>query len=59
MSLVGAIAYGLTYGGSIFVNPLVMKVERIKFVTLSGAIVMGLGLFLAGFCTRVCTLLPT
>lgn len=57
VSLVGAIGYGLTYGGGIFVNQLVMRVENIKLVTLFGAVVTSLGLFLASFCTKVCLIL--
>lgn len=57
VSLVGAIGYGLTYGGSIFVSQLVMRVENIKNVTICGAVITSLGLFLAGFCTKVCALL--
>lgn len=56
VSLVGAIGYGLTYGGSIFVSQLVMRVEKIKIVTICGAVITSLGLFLAGFCTKVCAL---
>lgn len=56
VSLVGAIGYGLTYGGSIFVSQLVMRVEKIRIVTLCGAVITSTGLFLAGFCTKVCAL---
>ncbi|EEB94473.1 hypothetical protein MPER_06705 [Moniliophthora perniciosa FA553] len=53
VSLVGTIGSGLTWSGSIFVNPLIARVERIKYVALAGAFIMSLGLALASFSTRL------
>lgn len=53
VSLVGTIGSGLTWSGGIFVNPLMAKVENLRFITLFGAFVMSLGIFLASFSTKV------
>ncbi|KAG5637794.1 hypothetical protein H0H81_003186 [Sphagnurus paluster] len=53
VSLVGAIGSGLTWSGSIFVNPLMARVENLKIVTLSGVVIMSLGLLLASISTRL------
>ncbi|KAF8079387.1 MFS general substrate transporter [Lyophyllum atratum] len=53
VSLVGTIGSGLTWSGSIFVNPLVARVENLKIITLTGVIIMSLGLVLASFATRL------
>jgi hypothetical protein len=36
VSLVGTIASGLTWGGGVFISPLVALVKEIKIVTLAG-----------------------
>lgn len=43
----------------VFVNPLIMRIENLKVVTLSGAFIMSLGLFLASFSSRVNAILST
>ncbi|KAK7043104.1 hypothetical protein VNI00_008458 [Paramarasmius palmivorus] len=53
VSFVGTIGTGLTWSGSIFVNPLMARLENIKLVALLGAFVMSLGLVLASFSTRL------
>ncbi|KAG7089968.1 hypothetical protein E1B28_011593 [Marasmius oreades] len=53
VSLVGTIGTGLTWSGSIFVNPLISSRLNIKIVALSGAFFMSLGLFLASFATKL------
>ncbi|OBZ78981.1 Monocarboxylate transporter 12 [Grifola frondosa] len=53
VSLVGTIGSGLTWSGSIFVNPLISRVENLKLVTLSGAFIMSLGIFLASFASKL------
>ncbi|KAH9950974.1 MFS general substrate transporter [Amylocystis lapponica] len=53
VSLVGTIGSGLTWSGSIFVNPLIARVERPMFITLSGAFIMSMGIFLASFSTKL------
>ncbi|KAJ7573617.1 MFS general substrate transporter [Mycena floridula] len=53
VSLVGTIGSGLTWSGSIFVNPLIARTENIKLVTIAGTFIMSLGLILASFCTQL------
>ncbi|KAJ3899776.1 MFS general substrate transporter [Lentinula edodes] len=53
VSLVGSIGAGLTWSGSIFMNPLIARIDNIKLVTFSGAFIMSLGLILASFATRI------
>ncbi|KAG7095687.1 hypothetical protein E1B28_006401 [Marasmius oreades] len=53
VSLVGTIGGGLTWSGSIFVNPLMARVENVKLVVLCGAFTMSLGLALESFSTRL------
>ncbi|KIK62282.1 hypothetical protein GYMLUDRAFT_165254 [Collybiopsis luxurians FD-317 M1] len=53
VSLVGSIGSGLTWSGSIFMNPLIARVENVKLVTFLGAFIMSLGLVLASFATRI------
>ncbi|EJD03008.1 monocarboxylate transporter [Fomitiporia mediterranea MF3/22] len=53
VSLVGTLGYGLTWGGGIFVNPLIVRVKNLKIITLTGTTVMSLGLILASFSTRL------
>jgi hypothetical protein len=53
VSLVGSIATGLTWSGSIFVNPMIARFQNVKLITLSGAFIMSLGLFLASYSTKV------
>ncbi|KAF9064749.1 MFS general substrate transporter [Rhodocollybia butyracea] len=53
VSLVGSIGTGLTWSGSIFMNPLVTRVDQIRLVTFAGAFLMSLGLILASFATQI------
>lgn len=53
VSLVGTIGTGLTWSGSIFVNPMIARTKNIKLITLSGVVIMSLGLILASYSTRV------
>ncbi|OCH92967.1 MFS general substrate transporter [Obba rivulosa] len=53
VSLVGTIGSGLTWSGSIFVNPLIAKFDSLMLITLFGAFVMSIGLFLASFSTEL------
>ena len=53
VSLVGSIATGLTWGGSIFVNPMIARVYNVKLVTMTGVFLMSLGLFTASYSTEV------
>ncbi|KAI0320052.1 MFS general substrate transporter [Amylostereum chailletii] len=53
VSLVGTLGSGLTWSGSIFVSPLISRTDHLKILTLSGAIIMSLGIILASFATRL------
>lgn len=53
VSFVGTIGTGLTWSGSIFVNPLIARVKHLQLVMLSGVFIMSLGIFLASFSTKV------
>ncbi|KAI8990640.1 MFS general substrate transporter [Trametes punicea] len=53
VSLVGTIGSGLTWSGSIFVNPLIGRVQNIKLISMGGAFIMSLGIFTASFCTEL------
>ena len=53
VSLIGTLGYGLTWGGGIFINPIIVRVRNLKIITLTGAFVMSLGLILASFSTKV------
>lgn len=53
MSLVGTIGSGLTWSGSIFVNPMIRRVDNVKLISIVGAFIMSVGIFLASFCTQV------
>lgn len=48
VAFVGTLGAGLTWGGSIFVNPLVSRTEDVRWITGLGSVVMSLGLILAG-----------
>ncbi|KAJ6609564.1 major facilitator superfamily domain-containing protein [Mycena sp. CBHHK59/15] len=53
VSLVGTLGSGLTWSGCIFVNPLISRATDIQRITLCGAALMSLGLFLASYCSTL------
>ena len=53
IAFVGTLGAGLTWGGSIFVNPLMARVRDPRGITLAGASLIGLGYVLAGFSHNV------
>jgi len=53
VAFVGTLAAGLTWGGSIFVNPIMARTKDPRKITLAGAILIGMGYILASFCNRV------
>jgi MFS family permease len=53
MAFVGTLGAGLTWGGSIFVNPLMARVQDPRRITLAGASLIGLGYVLASFSRNV------
>lgn len=54
VAFVGTMAAGLTWGGSIFVNPIMARTKDPRYITGAGAVLVGLGYVLASFCNRVC-----
>ncbi|KIV97834.1 hypothetical protein PV10_01539 [Exophiala mesophila] len=59
VAFVGTAGAGLTWGGSIFVNPLMARSKDPRYVTIAGAILIGLGYILASFCHKIWQLLLT
>ncbi|KAI9066472.1 MFS general substrate transporter [Trametes sanguinea] len=53
VSLVGTIGSGLTWSGSIFVNPMIRRFDNVKLISMAGAFIMSLGIFTASFCTQL------
>ena len=53
LAFVGTLGAGLTWGGSIFVNPLMARVKDPRKITFVGAMLIGLGYVLAGFSHNV------
>ncbi|EPQ60098.1 MFS general substrate transporter [Gloeophyllum trabeum ATCC 11539] len=53
VSLVGSIGTGLTWSGGIVVNPLIARTKDVRWITVSGVVIMSLGLILASFSTRL------
>ncbi|KAI0673848.1 MFS general substrate transporter [Trametes maxima] len=53
VSLVGTIGSGLTWSGSIYVNPMIRRFDNVKLISLAGAFIMSLGIFTASFCTQL------
>ena len=53
VALVGTVGAGLTWGGSIFVNPLMARSKDPRWITLSGAILIGISYVLASFVRNV------
>ncbi|KAK4948176.1 hypothetical protein LTR10_013231 [Elasticomyces elasticus] len=59
LAFVGTLAAGLTWGGSIFVNPIMARCKDPRWITGAGAIFIGVGYVLASFCHKVWQLLLT
>lgn len=53
VAFVGTLAAGLTWGGSIFVNPIMARSKDPRWITGSGAVMIGAGYVLASFCHKV------
>lgn len=54
LAFVGTIGSGLTWGGSILVNPLMARCRDPRWITLAGSVLIGLGYTLAGSARSVC-----
>ncbi|MCJ1354141.1 MAG: hypothetical protein MMC33_004128 [Icmadophila ericetorum] len=59
IAFVGTLGAGLTWGGSIFVNPWMERVSSTRYITMGGVLLMSLGFGLASLATRVWHLLLT
>jgi MFS family permease len=59
VAFVGTLAAGLTWGGSIFVNPIMARSKDPRWITGTGAVLVGLGYVLASFSHRLWQLLLT
>ena len=59
LAFVGTLGAGLTWGGSIFVNPIMARTKDLRWVTGTGAILIAVGYVLASFCDKVWQLLLT
>ena len=53
VAFAGTLAAGLTWGGSIFVNPIMARSKDPRWITGAGAVLIGLGYVLASFCHKV------
>ena len=53
LAFVGTLGSGLTWGGSIFVNPLMERVQKRGWITVTGVLLTSLGLGLASLSTKV------
>ncbi|KZF19992.1 major facilitator superfamily protein [Xylona heveae TC161] len=53
VAFVGTLGAGLTWAGSIFVNPLMARSKDLRQITLTGAALMSLGYGLAGSCSQI------
>lgn len=58
VAFVGTLGAGLTWGGSIFVNPLMARTSDLQRITMLGALGMGVGYWAASFGTRVSLFFP-
>ncbi len=59
VAFVGTLGAGLTWGGSIFVNPMMARSKDPRWITGAGALLIGLGYVLASFCHKVSFLVPS
>jgi MFS family permease len=61
IAFIGTLGYGLTWSGSLFINPIVARLDErgTKWLCVAGVLCMSLGLGLASLCTRVWQLLLT
>ena len=53
VAFVGTLGAGLTWGGSIYVNPLMARSKSPRWTAIPGAILMSLGFLLASWSTQV------
>lgn len=53
IAFIGTLGAGLTWGGSIVINPLMARTAEKRYITVSGVVLMSLGFGLASLATRV------
>lgn len=53
VAFIGTLGTGLTWGGSIVVNPLMARIKDKRYITVSGVLIMSLGFGLASCATQV------
>jgi drug/metabolite transporter (DMT)-like permease len=53
IAFVGTLGAGLTWGGSIVVNPLMARVKDVRFLTVAGVVCMSAGFGLASLSSKV------
>ena len=53
LAFVGTLGAGLTWGGSIFVNPIMARTKDLRKITAVGAVLIAAGYILASFCDKV------
>ena len=53
IAFIGTLGAGLTWGGSIVINPLMARTKEKRYITVSGVVLMSLGFGLASLATRV------
>ncbi|KAI0088058.1 monocarboxylate transporter [Irpex rosettiformis] len=53
VSFVGTLGTGLTWSGSIFVNPLIARTKHVQGIVLVGVFLMSLGIICASFSTKL------
>ncbi|KAI0066395.1 MFS general substrate transporter [Artomyces pyxidatus] len=53
IALVGTIGSGLTWSGSIFVSPMISISPNLKMITLTGVLIMSLGIIMASFASEL------
>jgi hypothetical protein len=53
IAFIGTLGAGLTWGGSIVINPLMARTAEKRYITVSGVVLMSLGFGLASLATQV------
>lgn len=53
VAFIGTLGAGLTWGGSIVINPLMARTKDKRYITVSGVLLMSLGFGLASLATQV------
>lgn len=54
VAFIGTIGAGLTWGGAIYVNPIMARCKSHRIIAVPGCLLISLGFLLASFSTQVC-----